>query len=114
MMLSVLLTLVFALMAVYTFIFFSARLLGWLLLASYIVAVFIVWWPDTTTALAQMLGIGRGVDLVLILVSVVIVNVIMFVIRHMYFMHQQITRLARHIAIQEADAGQRKSSYTAE
>lgn len=102
MMLSVLLTLVFVLMAIYTFVFFSGRLLGWLLLASYVVAVFVVWRPDTTTTLAQMLGIGRGVDLVLILVSVVIVNVIMFVIRHMYFMHKQITRLARHIAIREA------------
>lgn len=109
MMMSVLLTLIFLVMAAYTFIFISARRLGWLLLALYAGAIFVVWWPDTTTVIAHALGIGRGVDLVLILVSVVIVNVILFLVRHIYFMHQQITRLARHIAIdgvsRERDAG---------
>lgn len=99
MMMAALLSLVLLMMAIYTFIFISTRLLGWLLLALYAGAVFIVWWPDITTAIAHGMGIGRGVDLVLILVSVVIVNVIMFLVRHVYFMHQQITKLARHIAI---------------
>jgi len=102
MMLSILLTFIFGLMAIYTFIFFSARLLGWILLAMYAVATFIIWKPDTSTELAHMLGIGRGVDLALILINVVIMNVILFMVRHIYFMHQQITKLARHIAIQEA------------
>lgn len=101
MILSIVLTVILGSMTVCAFIFFSGRFLGWILSALYAFAILVVWWPDFTTMLAHLLGIGRGVDLVLILVSVVIMNAILFIVRHMYHMHQQITKLARHIALRE-------------
>lgn len=96
------LTIAFIFMSLYTFAFMRDRLLGKLLLVLYAGAIFIVWVPDSSMTIAHLMGIGRGVDLGLMLISVISLNLILFLVHHVHQLHRQITLITRHIAIQDA------------
>ena len=102
MIFSILLTMAFAFMALYTLAFLSDRILGKMLLLLYAGAVFVLWEPDISTTIANLIGIGRGVDLGLMLFSVISLNLIIFLIHHVHQLHKQITLLTRSIAINDA------------
>ena len=102
MILTSFLTLVFLFMAFYSAIFVGRSVIRYTLFFLYASAIFFVWNPDTTTIIARFFGIGRGLDFVLVLFSVAIVNGSFFIIRHLISQHQSITKLARHIAIRDA------------
>lgn len=89
-------------MVFYSVIFVHHTLVRYVLLMAYSFAIFFIWNPELTTVIAHFFGIGRGLDFVLILFSVVIVNGMFFIVRHMHSQHQSITKLARHIAIRDA------------
>ena len=102
MILTSLLTVVFVFMAFYSAIFVRRTVLRYSLLVAYIAAIFFVWNPDETTIIANYFGIGRGLDFVLVLFSVAIVNGTFFIVNHLSSQHQSITKLARYIAIRDA------------
>jgi hypothetical protein len=99
MILSFLLTVVFVFMAFYTAIFVQGLAVRYVLFFAYLAAIFFVWNPNETTVIANYFGIGRGLDFVLVLFSVAIVNGAFFIVTHLNSQHQNITKLTRHIAI---------------
>lgn len=71
----------------------------WILL--WIAADVAVFWPNTTTIIANILGIGRGTDLVLY-VSVVLVFFILFRLHvKLEVINRDITKVARRDALRE-------------
>lgn len=102
MIFSVLLTAMFFFMTLYTFVFFGSSHVGRALILGYLVATVVVWFPQISTEFANRLGIGRGVDLVLMIVVVVLINAMLLLARHLHLLHTQLTKLARHIAIAES------------
>lgn len=98
-----LLTVVFVFMMLYIAVFIRQAAVRYGLFFAYGAAIFFIWNPNTTTHIANTFGIGRGLDFVLVLFCVVIVNGIFFIVRHLNSQHQSITKLARHIAIRDAD-----------
>lgn len=98
---SILLTLILLFMGVYTIVFMQKRI-GRLLLVCYAFGLLVVWQPQVSTFIAQRLGIGRGLDLFLILGTVILINGIIVVARHISLLHQQQTALARNIALYRA------------
>ncbi|WP_180128939.1 DUF2304 domain-containing protein [Rhodoferax sp. BLA1] len=102
MILTSLLTVIFAFMAVYCAIFIRRAAVRYFIFFAYIAAIFFVWNPNETTIIANYFGIGRGLDFVMVLFSVAIVNGTFFIIKHLNSQHQSITKLARHMAVHEA------------
>ncbi len=102
MIFSLALTIAFALLSLYTFVFFRGRMLGKSLLVLYAGAVVCLWLPDASTRLANLIGIGRGVDFGLMLFSVVSLNLTVFLIHHVHQLHRDVTLLARRFAISQA------------
>ncbi len=96
------LTAVFVFMAIYSVIFVRPGAIRSGLLLAYSAAIFFVWNPEVTIIMANFFGIGRGLDFVLVLFSVAIVNGMFFMVKHLSSQHQSITKLARHIAIHDA------------
>ena len=58
--------------------------------------------PDLLTRLAQMVGVGRGADLVLYLLVVTFMLVSVVLFRRLEQLERRYTRLARAVAIREA------------
>lgn len=102
MILAFMLTVVFVFMAFYSAVFVERSVIRYALFFAYSAAIFFIWNPDTTTIIAHFFGMGRGLDFILVLFSVAIVNKILFIVRHLNSQHQNITKLARHIAIRDA------------
>lgn len=102
MIITLLLTLVFVFMASYNVVFIKNSAVRVVLVATYALAIFFVWSPATSTAIANFFGIGRGLDFFLILLSVTIVNAMVVIARHLHSQHQSITKLARYIALRDA------------
>jgi small membrane protein len=102
MIVSILLTFVFFFMAIYSALFVQRPLARYFFLLGYVVAGFFVWNPGETTKIANTLGMGRGLDLLFVLVVVTIVNVMFFMGKHLSVQYKKITDLARFIAIQGA------------
>ena len=102
MILTLLLTLVFVFMAFYSIVFIHRAGVRYVSLFAYSAAIFFVWSPESTTVIAHFFGIGRGLDFVLVLFSVAIINGMFFIVRHLNSQHQDITKLAQHIAIRDA------------
>lgn len=98
---TILLTVILLFMGVYTVVFMRKRV-AWLLLPCYLAALVLVWQPQMSTAIAHHLGIGRGLDLFLMLATVILINAIIVITRHISLLHQQQTRLARNIALYRA------------
>jgi hypothetical protein len=102
MILAVLLTIVFVFMAFYTAVFVRRVAIRNCIFLAYGVSVVLVWNPEATTVIANYFGMGRGLDFVLLLFSVAIVNGIFFIAKHLNSQHQSITNLARYIALRDA------------
>lgn len=105
MIFAAILTVVFVFMAFYSVVFVRRAAVKYALLLTYGAAIFFVWSPEATTVIANLFGIGRGVDFVLLLLSVAIANGTFFVVRHLNVQHQSITKLTRHIAMRDAHPG---------
>lgn len=102
MILTSLLTAVFVFMAIYSAIFVQRAAVRYVLFLAYIAAIFFVWNPNATTIIANYFGMGRGLDFVIVLFFVAIVNGTFFIVKHLNSQHQSITKLTRHIAIRDA------------
>jgi small membrane protein len=80
----------------------QAPIIGLLTVAAAFCGLYFVWFPSHATRLAELVGIGRGVDL--ILYTWVVISLIMLLNLHLKLRSQMelITRLARKIAIADA------------
>ena len=107
MILTSLLTVVFVFMAFYSAIFVRRATVRYLLFFAYFAAIFFVWNPNETTIIANYFGVGRGLDFILVLFSVAIVNGTFFIVKHLNSQHRSITKLTRHIAIRETRSPRR-------
>jgi small membrane protein len=87
-----------------------APVVGLLAVAAALAGLYFVWVPAHATALAQFVGVGRGVDLVLYVW--VVISLIMLLNLHLKLRAQMelITRLARTSAIAEAEESAREAT----
>lgn len=78
----------------------------WLMV--WIVAIFAIFYPEATTNFARMLGIGRGVDVV-VYASIAILFYLVFRL-HVYIenLRTEISRLIREVSIKEIKQGSSK------
>ena len=65
-----------------------------------------VTWPDATTTVANMLGIGRGADLVIYLVAIAFVAGFFFLYHRYRRVEASVTALTRYLALRDAEAPQ--------
>jgi hypothetical protein len=77
----------------------SDRLLGLLLMLA---AWFSILFPDSTTLLAHLLGVGRGVDLIFYFFGLFTSFALILLSTHARTQSQQLTELVRHLAIRDA------------
>lgn len=59
-------------------------------------------WPQTTTRLARVLGIGRGTDLLLYCAVVVMMIGFLMVYARIRYLRREITLLVRQLALRDA------------
>lgn len=104
MIIEVLLTITVMGSAIYGAVYFRNPIARYSVLAAYITAIFFIWNPDSTTTIAHFFGMGRGLDLLLVVVALVVINVAFVMIRLNATTRQDLTRIARHIALHEAKA----------
>lgn len=102
MILAILLTLIFAFMAYCTMLLCKRSITRNVMIFIYCAAVLLAWFPDISTAVAHLFGVGRGLDLVLTLLTVILINAVLLILAHLHGQHRKLTLLARHIAIKEA------------
>ena len=103
MSIQILLTACFAAVALYALAQHSRiRLIARGLILLSVTAIFFVWNPGLTTAIAALLGIGRGADLVMYFLFVLLV--FQLLVLHLKLQSQLalITRLARRLAMDDA------------
>ena len=83
----------------------QAPIIGLLAVLAAFLALYFVWVPEHASRLAALVGIGRGVDLVLY--TWVVISLIMLLNLHLKLRSQMelITLLARKIAIDDAARG---------
>jgi len=76
-------------------------MVGVILLFCSIISIFFVFFPEQTFVFANLLGVGRGTDLLLYICF--IIGIILMLLIHVKFQQQSIiiTNLARAIALQE-------------
>jgi hypothetical protein len=103
MLIKLLLTFFFFFFLVYAFLLFrSSRLLSLIVAALAPIATFLVWMPTKATIIANALGVGRGADLLLYLWFLLSALLILLLHLKLKSFHQELTELARHIAIASA------------
>lgn len=82
----------------------STRLLRLSMTLVVLAGTYLVWFPEQTTAIAQGVGVGRGADLIAYIWIVISLLLILMLHLRTSRLKLELTELARHIAISEADA----------
>ena len=85
-------------------------LVGGVVICSALFGVYIVWMPEHATYLANMVGIGRGADLVLYVWVLIGSAILLLLYLNSREQLQLITALARKMALAEAERGERAQS----
>ncbi len=70
-------------------------------------AGFIVIWPDTSSYLAMLLGVGRGADLVIYLSLVLVFYLLFRIFVRIEKIERDITKIISHIALKDEDRKER-------
>ena len=82
----------------------QAPIIGFLTVASAFVGLYFVWFPSHATRLAELVGISRGVDLILYVWVCISLVVLLNLHLKLRTQTELITTLARKIAITEAQS----------
>lgn len=101
-MFAIILTVVFIFMTAYSFVSIKSTTMRPIVCLAYFSAIFFVWNPDLSTKIANLFGIGRGLDFFMILLFVAIINSMILVAQHIHSQHMAITKLARSFALSRA------------
>ncbi len=89
-------------MAFYSLVFVQRSYFRYGLLLFWGISLFFIWHPEQTTVVANVLGVGRGLDLIYILLLTAAVIGFLFVIKHLIAQDRALTKLVRHTAILHA------------
>jgi hypothetical protein len=81
-------------------------LVGGLVICTALFGAYIVWMPDHATYLANLVGIGRGADLVLYVWVFISSAILLLLYLNSREQLQLITALARRMALAEAERGE--------
>lgn len=81
------------------------RLLGGVLALTSAAAVVPVWLPDLATEFAQLLGVGRGTDLLLYLWFTISALLILALYLRLMRLQDRMSELVRALALREAEGG---------
>lgn len=79
----------------------TSEFVAWLLL--WLVVLIVFWLPQTTSYLAFILGIGRGVDLAVYLAVLIIFYLIFRIYLKIDRQQKEITKIVRHLALKDED-----------
>jgi len=85
----------------------TSEFIGWLII--WIIVVVVFWLPQTTSYLAFLLGIGRGVDLAVYLAIILIFYLIFRVYLKIDKQQKEITKIVRYLALDEKDDSRPKT-----
>jgi hypothetical protein len=85
---------------IYTVFFFKKNLVFYLAMMLFVLSILLFIFPEFSTHIANLLKVGRGLDLVLILYTLFSFFVIIIIARYLFLMHVSITQLARYVAIE--------------
>lgn len=99
-MISILMVIALLCVAFYAYrVMAQGNMMALLLLLISLAAIFFVFFPEETIVIANMLGVGRGTDLLLYFCF--IAGIILILLIHVKFRHQSImiTELARALAL---------------
>lgn len=102
MILGFILSLILTLMAVVCFVYLKSVWIRRFMLLLYLGSVVFVLYPSAGTSLANLFGIGRGVDFVLIVMSIALVNAVLLLARYLFSIQRNVTLMARYIAKRDA------------
>ncbi len=75
---------------------------GFFLIVVWVLSAFGVIWPDSTTKVAQALGIGRGLNLLLYVSCLVMAVGFLLTYVRLRRVDRELTLLSRHIALRDA------------
>ncbi|OGY89718.1 MAG: hypothetical protein A2927_00150 [Candidatus Komeilibacteria bacterium RIFCSPLOWO2_01_FULL_45_10] len=79
----------------------TSEFIAWLVLWLMVLVVF--WLPQTTSYLALLFGIGRGVDLAVYLATLVIFYLVFRLYLKIDKQQKEITKIIRHLALKDED-----------
>jgi hypothetical protein len=79
------------------------------LVCVFLAAIAAIIYPDLLNSLANLLGVGRGTDLLLYGMVVVLIGTIISSTRRHRQMEREVTQLARALALSEAERGENSS-----
>lgn len=103
MIIQIILTLFFLFFLIYAFLLLrSSRFMAIIVAILTPLAIFLVWMPEMASLIANELGVGRGADLLLYLWFLLSALLILLLHLKLKSFHQELTELARHIAISSA------------
>ena len=78
---------------------YRVHLIGWVIV--WCGGAIVVLFPGIISRVAEWLGIGRGVDVVLYIGMMVLVYVVFRLVVRMYIMEQELTHIVRELALRE-------------
>jgi hypothetical protein len=81
-------------------------LVGGMVICAALFGAYIVWMPDQATYLANLIGIGRGADLVLYVWVLISCAILLLLYLNLREQLQLITALARRMALTDATRGE--------
>ncbi len=84
----------------------TSELVGWLLI--WTIGLVVFWLPQTTSYLATLLGIGRGVDLAVYSAVLMIFYLIFRLYLKLDKQQKEITKIIRHLALKQSDEDKNK------
>ena len=67
------------------------------------IVIFIIWRPETTSAIAALLGVGRGSDVVIYISVAVIFFLLFHLSRKIDRLERSLTNLVRTLALKQTD-----------
>lgn len=79
----------------------TSEFIGWLII--WVIVVVVFWLPQTTSYLAALLGIGRGVDLAVYLSVILLFYLIFRLYLKIDRQQKDITKIVRHLALDETE-----------
>lgn len=80
--------------------------IGWLVI--WLIVLIVFWLPQTTSYLALLFGIGRGVDLAIYVAVLIIFYLIFRLYLKIDKQQKEITKITRHLALKEDDQKKNK------
>lgn len=86
---------------------YRVHIVGWIVV--WVLGGLVVVFPAVLSRVAEILGIGRGVDVVVYIGMMVLVYVVFRLMIRIYLMEREITKLVRHIALR-GDADHERDS----